>query len=245
MVKARLSVAEKQARARVRKRKGSRQRIQTFFSNSEKTFRLRQKSAVRETHIKQGIFYFRAGSRNLVAKMRQMEDIARENLRVLHQEHAAALKRGDITANTYILGKTRYVFADPKQSVTERVTGVGLDILLDIIYCLKNKSQTKKVLVQRHPGVAKIITFIKRNPGITRENLMAMRTQLRNNLNFVSSHQTNFSYDVNGSNNIRIRNFDSTTGQFRIALIDQIYPGTGNQVAQILAARKRKTKKSS
>ncbi len=84
----------------------------------------------------------------------------------------------------------------------------------------------------------KNLEFCGRNQGITLEGLEAMRAKLKQNLELLSHGKKLFSFDVSGSNNIRITGFDQKTGKFKITLVDQTYPGHKKRVKKILFLRK-------
>ncbi|MBN1941458.1 MAG: hypothetical protein JW772_04730 [Candidatus Diapherotrites archaeon] len=212
------------ALSRKKKRQANR-----FFQSPVKARRLKSFAERRGEREKLFVFHSNVGGKKRTVKYGPNQDLARVNNRLLRKAHATAVQSGIIKPRTYELRTVKYLHANAYVGVMEKVGGFGAELLRDVLndpedavqemsYYRGEEEESARNKVRQAQG------FLSKYPDITGEDLLAMEEELEANLRKLSQSKKNFSYDLEGRNNIIITGYNRKTGRFAITILDQLHP---------------------
>lgn len=208
--------------------------IKRFFRNPKKVSRLTDR--LYEKRLGGAVLPVNIAGKQRVVKIEQQQALAKGNLKLLRSAHEEAVKSGIISPKTYSLSTVQYDYVDRRVGIMEPVQGHGFDSLILALHFMKGEKKYEPLA-----RTSQSMAFLKKNPEITEKKLMAMLLELDENLHKISKKLSWFSFDLCGTNNIFVTNYDKATGVFDIMLVDQIYP-TQEELVKLVLKHKAQNK---
>jgi len=233
--------------------------IKRFFADRTKKLRLSERAKLRGNRHKTMVFDANIEGEKRTVKLSPHEREARANIEMLGRAHRRAVSSGAISPEHYELSTVRYHYADGNVGIMDRVGGVGLNSLLTVISRKENKGIWReekgeknwedmieaerknlgsKNLEERNHARLWIEWFeFAQDSRITREEIEKAFNELKKDLSLISRNKHDFSYDLNGTNNVRITG-KTGDGKLKLVLVDQTYPGDEDLVRQRLMEKR-------
>ncbi len=222
--------------------------IARFFVDEKKFCRLAERAYKKDLSPQGNVLHTLIGGRMRTMKRDTHQRLFVANNALLFDAHRKAVASGKIVPIHYALSKTRYLFTTPTGTVIGFLPGIGLG---DLEYHFENgvlrnppvKESELVFIYSKEKSLEELRTMERelreKFPGVTLKKVKSMRRELEKNIWKLSNFKKNFNYDLHGYNNVIIRGYDKKTKKFRIALVDQIYPGEEWRVETILEKGKQ------
>ncbi|MFA5763181.1 MAG: hypothetical protein WC915_00015 [archaeon] len=210
--------------------KNKRKQIKAFFLDTiKRTKFFNQKSLKEERTGEQQVFgrlstiyLSKIGGRKVFVKNDPYERAQRENLSRILAQHNRLVKNGDLKIKYYDLAPNPYIYADKRVGITQAMGNISLQGLNSFLSMSKQNQEQFRV---HAPKLHKHITeFLKTHSNLNKEIIYNTLIELDTNLSAIKNSRQDISTDNYGQN-ARIIGYNSKTKRFKLALIDQIYPG--------------------